>query len=243
MREDPPTVVDRTTLRQVLHSGDPAAIVAVVAGHDVRPALQLAGDAVLVALEAGATGADNVAGTVVATLRERVWDGDLELAEELVAVSDGRARLGEILTVELDDVADLLEGDLNDGGGYLDLQTGDTWPLVDGDDGYLADVGVDLDDEPDRWLRVHPLGSHDGWEDMAHFAAGVTDDRLRGRLDEAIHGRGAFRRFKDAVHQAGVAEQWYGFSAERRAGRARAWLAGEGIRARPRRWVDSAGDG
>jgi hypothetical protein len=32
---------------------------------------------------------------------------------------------------------------------------------------------------------------------------------------DAIEGRGAFRRFRDAVHEEGIADQWYAFSVPR----------------------------
>jgi hypothetical protein len=36
---------------------------------------------------------------------------------------------------------------------------------------------------------------------MADFAAGISDDRTGRRLARAIEGRGAFRRFKDELHE------------------------------------------
>lgn len=43
------------------------------------------------------------------------------------------------------------------------------------------------------------------------FCYSIADDELRGLLLDKIHGAGAFRRFKDAIHQFGIAEDWYGF--------------------------------
>lgn len=60
--------------------------------------------------------------------------------------------------------------------------------------------------------------------------ASHRDVELRERLERAIEGRGAFRRFRDLVHEEGLAQQWDAFSADRQAGRARRWLADEGIR-------------
>ncbi|MDF3311659.1 hypothetical protein P3H15_42525 [Rhodococcus sp. T2V] len=41
---------------------------------------------------------------------------------------------------------------------------------------------------------------------------------------------GAFRRFRDLVHQESLTEQWYAFSTDRQLGRAREFLADQGIR-------------
>ncbi len=46
---------------------------------------------------------------------------------------------------------------------------------------------------------------------MEKFAESVKDSALSDRLAEALVGRGAFRRFKDAVFHAGVEEDWYKF--------------------------------
>ena len=34
---------------------------------------------------------------------------------------------------------------------------------------------------------------------------------MSDELQAAVHGRGAFRRFKDAVHRLGIADEWYRF--------------------------------
>ena len=41
------------------------------------------------------------------------------------------------------------------------------------------------------------------WSIMERFAQSHTDAAVSDELDAALHGRGAFRRFKDAVHRAG----------------------------------------
>ncbi len=49
------------------------------------------------------------------------------------------------------------------------------------------------------------------WSIMERFARSLTDAAASDELDAAIHGRGAFRRFKDAVHRLGIADEWYRF--------------------------------
>ena len=64
---------------------------------------------------------------------------------------------------------------------------------------------------------------------MEDFIDTVADDAQAERLARAISGRGAFRRFKDALASTpGELERYYAFSEERQRGRARAWLAAEG---------------
>jgi hypothetical protein len=61
------------------------------------------------------------------------------------------------------------------------------------------------------------------------FIGTVRNPGRADRLEIAISGRGAFRRFKDVLERwPGELERWYAFSAERQRGRARAWLADAG---------------
>ena len=49
------------------------------------------------------------------------------------------------------------------------------------------------------------------WSIMERFAQSHTDGAVSDELDAALHGRGAFRRFKDSVHRLGIADDWYRF--------------------------------
>ena len=51
---------------------------------------------------------------------------------------------------------------------------------------------------------------HD-WSIMERFARSLSDVAVNDELQAALHGRGAFRRFKDAVHRLGIADEWYRF--------------------------------
>jgi hypothetical protein len=52
------------------------------------------------------------------------------------------------------------------------------------------------------------------WDMMRDFAEAREDRRLAESLLNAIQGRGAFRCFKDRVHEAGIADDWYRFCDE-----------------------------
>lgn len=49
------------------------------------------------------------------------------------------------------------------------------------------------------------------WDIMRRFAEEVTVPDISESLLRAIHGRGAFRCFKDRLHELGVADQWYAY--------------------------------
>jgi hypothetical protein len=118
-------------------------------------------------------------------------------------------------------------------GGVLDLRTGEVWPRSTMD--FLDEGGDDVDapdfEDLERFLWVRGEGSRDGYRDMVAFIDTIDDGDRGNRLGIAIQGRGAFRRFKDVLARwPDQLERWYEFSAERKRGRARAWLADIGYR-------------
>ena len=46
------------------------------------------------------------------------------------------------------------------------------------------------------------------------FCSSIADDKLRGGLLDKIRGRGAFSRFKNAIHMNGIEKAWYRFRQE-----------------------------
>jgi hypothetical protein len=203
-------------------------------GRRLEGVLQIAGDGLLVALSGGVPAARQPAARCAALLRERSNPGDGELADELEAALGSRpAPMLRPLAVDLEELSSMLEGDSFRGGGRIDLQSGETWPSeteeVWGEEfGHKEDLA---EAGSERWLWVECIGSRDGYTDMENFIESVPDPRRRDMLEVAIAGRGAFRRFKDVLARwPGELERWHLFSDERRRGRARAWLAGEGHR-------------
>jgi hypothetical protein len=215
------TAWDRDALRDLriaVVACDIAAIRRAVAGRDLDAVLQLVGEGLL-----GAP-ADPLARECAERLRARDLDGDAELADAL------EARPGDLrpLAVDVEELASILEGDPLRGGGRLDLATGEVWHRSPYDDPVDED-DEDLDD-PDRWLRVE-AGSREGWRDMSEFTDTVEDPALADRLRRAIHGRGAFRRFRDELDDdPSESIRFQLFSDERQRGRARRWLADHGLR-------------
>jgi uncharacterized protein UPF0158/nucleotidyltransferase-like protein len=79
-------------------------------------------------------------------------------------------------------------------------------------------------------ITIEPLHSSEAWQDMADFAATVPDPEIRRRLERAIEGRGAFRRFKDELlDHPEVREAWFALADARIERRALQWLADEGV--------------
>ena len=93
------------------------------------------------------------------------------------------------------------------------------------DTGIDGQTPVDLD-ELDL-VCIDPLPSWVWYQDMADFAEAITDERAGRRLLRAIQGKGAFRRFKDELHEEypELLAAWYAFRDARAHRRAVQWLA------------------
>lgn len=200
---------------------------------EVRVMLQSAGEALLVAAASGTEVVGDVVVRLARDLEERAWPGDAELAQLLRAEPLGAAPGRRRVAVDLDEVADLLQGDTElSYGGYVDLESGQTWPSSVFD--ALDDEVPDLEADPDRYLFVPNEGSREAWEDMNDFAQTVSDAAAREQLLDAITGRGAFSRFRRVLDRhEDLLSSWRIFETERRLSRARAWLADAGFAAVP----------
>jgi predicted nucleotidyltransferase len=126
--------------------------------------------------------------------------------------------------VDLADLALALEDHSGDHSWWLDRASGAIVPqftagLEDGDgDGLLA-----LDE--DRMLRIEPLPVAVGYGDMEDFVTYVRDARAKDLLERSIMGRGAFRRFKDALADyPELRRAWFAFHDARGERRAIEWL-------------------
>ncbi len=224
--------LDLSELRGAIAAEDADRFLTAVAGRDIDDALQQVGAGMAMALEQRRQDAEPVTLAVIDRLTRRDGAGDQALAEDLLARLHGEPLAGRMVPVDLDLLGIELEGDPGlSAGGYVDLATGEVYgdsataPLIVGED-----AAIDVEAEPERWLRFEPIGSRDGWRDMAAFAERQCDTALRERLERAIQGKGAFRRFRDLVHDEDLAQQWHAFSSDRQHGRAREYLADEGIR-------------
>ena len=96
---------------------------------------------------------------------------------------------------------------------------------------WTADTGIDgqppVDLDELDLVVIDPLPTWVWYQDMADFAAGITNEDAGLRLARAIQGKGAFRRFKDELHEEypDLLPAWYAFRDARARRRAVQWLA------------------
>jgi hypothetical protein len=131
----------------------------------------------------------------------------------------------DLNTLDLAEIADAL-ADQND---YehrwlINPDSGDIllWTSETGIDGQNP---VDLD-ELEGLVCIDPLPSYVWYRDMVDFAEEIPDERAGRRLARALQGRGAFRRFKDELHDEypHLLAAWYTFRDVRAQRRAVEWL-------------------
>jgi hypothetical protein len=217
-------------LSGAVYAGDGQRVIEALATEIPMSALQLAGEGLLVGLEQRVEGSAELAAAVSAALRERWYEGDEELAEQLdAALETAPVPLLRPLPVDLEELSSVLEGDPMLTGGRLDLRTGEVVGEPPMFHSSLDDEDEDRED-PESWLFIDSEGSRPGYDDMVAFLESIEDAEAAARLGDRLHGRGVFRRFKDGLAAIGELERYHRFADDRRTGRARAWLASHGYR-------------
>jgi hypothetical protein len=139
--------------------------------------------------------------------------------------------------VDWESLEDAFENNAPEVHSYLHLTTGEVLRVVDG----VADPQMHVRIASDgNYLRIDPVSSREQYRWMERFIPMVEDPDLRGKLTQAIDGKGAFRRFKDVLMSYGAdREKWFTFRSERLKTFMEAWLSAHAIRttARPQ-WAE-----
>ena len=138
---------------------------------------------------------------------------------------DYAARVLDLSSLDLKEIANALADQTDYEHRWLiNPETGEVayWTSDTGIDGQTP---VDLD-ELDL-ICIDPVPSYIWYQDMADFADQLSDERAGRRLARAIQSRGAFRRFKDELHEEypQLLPAWYAFRDARAHRRAVEWLA------------------
>jgi len=148
------------------------------------------------------------------------------------------------IPVKLQDVVDQMDMLSDEASTYLNRHTGEM-VFVSDECRRATENPDELDNLPD-WEREdmpevkEALTSEDyvvlpgkfeihEWSIMEEFAHSVDDEEASHELLTALHGRGAFRYFKDTVRRLGIQQDWYRFRDEAFKEIARDWLIAHGI--------------
>ena len=158
--------------------------------------LQQIGDGLAGAVTGRISGADELGRSYVAALRDRDSDGDAELTDSLDArLGSWPAPLLRPLRVNVAEFEGVLESEPAQGGGRVDLRSGDA--IQD------AQETGDLDDDDERWLRFRVRAPVSGTAISGLSSPTSTIPTKADRLGTAIAGLGSFRRSKVATSSTG----------------------------------------
>jgi len=147
---------------------------------------------------------------------------------------------------KLEDIVDALETQTEMHSNYLDTTTGEII-LLSEDELYAAESGEFRTDHPE-WLQKQIELAHLVLEDtnnrfiqlpskfdvheysiMERFCRKFPDTKLSDALCELIQGSGAFSRFKNAIHQYGIQDEWYDYKQYALVEIAKDWCESHGI--------------
>lgn len=118
------------------------------------------------------------------------------------------------ITVNWSDLEIAFERNSPDQESFLDLETGDLLSITEGEPDAAARRGK-VSGTPERFLRVDPASSREQYRWMERFVGSVSDEPLRDRLQVAIDGKGAFRRFKDVLLAfPAERERWFSYRSD-----------------------------
>ena len=133
------------------------------------------------------------------------------------------------VVVSLKDVVDAMDLPNNEWTSYLNPKTGEIVTMTDDDRHLVEDDDLDEQDLPE-WQRESVAKAREAlesgdfvalpdkfeiyeWAIMERFASSQASARRRDELLDAIHGRGAFRSFRNAIRRLDIEDQWFRFRA------------------------------
>ena len=139
----------------------------------------------------------------------------------------GKAVAGKVTVVNLSDIISALEMTTDQSQAYFDTKTGEILWQYDFEPCFSTITSEEL--EADNRKRYIPLlNQYEIYEyHMMEVFAYDYDDS--GKLERAIQGCGAFRRFKDTVYELGLDQEWDEFRSNCYRERAVNWCHGSGI--------------
>lgn len=113
---------------------------------------------------------------------------------------------------------------------FLNTVTGDVIRIFDGTEN--AEIRLRQAEGSSDYLYIEPISSREQYRWMEEFIELVEDPTLKDKLNIAIDGKGAFRRFKDVlVGYPAERERWFGKRAEKLRAHISNWLTEKKIEA------------
>lgn len=134
-----------------------------------------------------------------------------------------------VIAVRWAELETAVERNAPDTESFLDTRTGEVVTLIESAPN-VEELRSKVLMGGDAFLRVEPASSREQYKWMERFVAGVTEPALRERLIISIDGKGAFRRFKDALLNYPVErERWFAYRGELLHWHIQEWFKRDGL--------------
>lgn len=136
------------------------------------------------------------------------------------------------MKVKLDDVIEAIELNSDEFMYFYNKETGE---IILYEDSMITgfkdeELEDELEENYDKYIRLPTRFEINPYNIMEEFIFSLPEGRLQDKLEQAIQGRKAFRRFKDAVYDAGIEEKWFKYESDSYRSIAIEWCRDNGIR-------------
>jgi hypothetical protein len=126
------------------------------------------------------------------------------------------SRLEVSMKVKLDDVLEAIELASDEYEYFYNIETGETVMYADSlitgiDNGELE---ADLEENYDKYIKLPTKFDINEYHIMEEFIWNLPTGKIQDKLEKAVQGRGAFRRFKEMVYDLGIEKKWFDYEAE-----------------------------
>lgn len=131
------------------------------------------------------------------------------------------------MQVKLGDIIEGMEMQSEESNSYVNLKTGEivyvsNETMLFAEDGEEFDhlpewqqdevnLAIDIVENAEKYASLPNHLDINEYVMMEGFCHSLSDTKKQNILLNSIKGKGAFRRFKEAVYRLGVAEQWYNY--------------------------------
>lgn len=139
------------------------------------------------------------------------------------------------IKIPLDLIAEAIEMAMDEWNQYLDIEKMEVvslpeYPFAGEYDEEEKELSEQIEEEWNvRFFRLPSKYEIHEYSIMERFIWSLPEGRMRDSLENAIRGRGAFRRFKDGIIRHGIEQSWYDYQQEAYREMAREWCGEHGF--------------
>lgn len=113
------------------------------------------------------------------------------------------------MKVNLETIVDAVEMSCDSVEQYYHIPTGEVVTQFEYD--YDEELADELGGHWDEYLHLPSQFDINEYQIMEQFIENLDEGHIKERFKSSVHGRCAFRRFKDMINDYNIADNWYKF--------------------------------